>query len=128
VSPYSTLPVALDVGTDNDRKLNDPLYLGLRHFVGAGAATQGIANLLVASLREQGLSQTEARERIWTVDSKGLVTTARSEPPPFKAAYARHENDDVDEKSPATPPLRPTRDLDLPPSTRSWTARREPEC
>ena len=30
ISPYSTLPLMLDVGTDNEERRNDPLYLGLR--------------------------------------------------------------------------------------------------
>jgi malic enzyme len=173
IPPYLTLPIMLDAGTDNQERLNDPLYLGLRHkrirgreyqdfidrFVdavmrvypnavlqwedflkanaimqlarfrdrlctfnddiqgtaavvaagvyaalrisgqamrdqrvvlgGAGASAQGIANLFVSALRDAGLSDEEARQRICTVDSRGLVTRARAEMEDFKAAYAR---------------------------------------
>ena len=173
IPPYLTLPIMLDVGTGNQERLNDPLYLGLRHqrirgaeyqdfidrFVeavmrvypaavlqwedflkanaitqlarfgdrlctfnddiqgtaavvvaglyaalritgqamrdqrvvlgGAGAAAQGIANLFVAALCDAGLSHEEARRRICTVDSRGLVTEARADMENFKAAYAR---------------------------------------
>ncbi len=56
---------------------------------GAGASAQGIANLLVSALGDAGLSREEARRRICTVDSRGLVTEARAEMEDFKAAYAR---------------------------------------
>jgi len=178
VSPYNTLPIMLDVGTDNEERLRDRLYLGLRQrrvrgadyqafvdrfvdavrrvypkallqwedflkanaitqlhrfrdqlpsfnddiqgtaavvlsgiygglkltgqaireqrllFAGAGASAQGIADLFVAALVEGGLPLAEARRRIWTVDTKGLVTRDRSGLEDFKAAYAR-EVDEV---------------------------------
>jgi malate dehydrogenase (oxaloacetate-decarboxylating) len=178
VSPYNTLPIMLDVGTDNEERLRDRLYLGLRHkrvrgddyqafvdrfvdavrrvypnallqwedflkanaltqlqrfrdqlatfnddiqgtaavvlsgiycglkltgqsirdqrllFAGAGASAQGIADLFVSALVEGGLPIQEARGRIWTVDTKGLVARDRRGLEDFKAAYAR-EVDEV---------------------------------
>jgi malate dehydrogenase (oxaloacetate-decarboxylating) len=173
VSPYSTLPITLDVGTNNQERLNDPLYLGMRHervrgeayqefidafvaavqkvfprvvlqwedflkenalfqlnrfrdklctfnddiqgtagvvlagvygalritgqrmrdqrvvFAGAGASAQGISELLVAAFMEDGLSLEEAKRRIWTTDSRGLVTRERPNLEHYKATYAR---------------------------------------
>jgi malic enzyme len=173
VSPYSTLPIMFDAGTDNEERLKDPLYLGLRHkrirgdayqdfvdrfvaavqkvypnvllqwedflkenairqldrfrdqilsfnddiqgtaavvvagiygamritkqsirdqrlvFAGAGASTHGIAGLFVSALVDEGLSEEEARKRIWTCDTKGLVLTDRPGLEGFKATYAR---------------------------------------
>jgi hypothetical protein len=43
----------------------------------------------VSALRAAGLSGEEARQRIGTVDSRGLVTQARAGMEDFKAAYAR---------------------------------------
>jgi malic enzyme len=173
VSPYNTIPITLDVGTDNEERLNDPLYLGLRQkrirgdayqefidrfvaafqkvfpnavlqwedflkgnaikqlqrfrdklctfnddiqgtagvvlsglfcslritkksmrdqlvvFAGAGASAQGISDLIATAMMEDGLSREQAIKRIWTTDSKGLVTKARTNLEDFKATFAR---------------------------------------
>ncbi len=177
ISPYNTLPITLDVGTDNEERLNDPLYLGLRQkrvrgeeyqnfidrfvaavqkvfpttvlqwedflkgnaikqlgrfrdklctfnddiqgtagvvlaglfsalritkkrmrdqrvvFAGAGASAQGISDLIVSAMIEDGLTREEAIKRIWTADSNGLVTKARANLEDFKATYARTVNE-----------------------------------
>lgn len=158
ISPAYTLPVVLDVGTNNQQCLNDPLYMGWRHpritgdeyyefvdafisavkrrwpnvllqfedfaqknamplltryrdelccfnddiqgtaavtlgsliaasraaesqlkdqtvvFLGAGSAGCGIAEQIIAQMISEGLSETEARERIFMVDRFGLLT------------------------------------------------------
>ncbi len=55
---------------------------------GAGAGGVGIAEQLEAALLEAGLSGEEARARIYTVDSRGLVTTER-DLEPYKQKFAK---------------------------------------
>ena len=158
ISPAYTLPVVLDVGTNNQQLLNDPLYMGWRHpritgeeydefvdefinavkrrwpdvllqfedfaqknamplleryrdqlccfnddiqgtasvtlgsliaasraaggqlkdqtvtFLGAGSAGCGIAEQIIAQMKSEGLSEEQARARIFMVDRFGLLT------------------------------------------------------
>ena len=46
-------------------------------FLGAGSAATGIADLMTAALVDDGLSEPEARRRLWFVDVNGLVVKER---------------------------------------------------
>jgi len=173
IHPASTLPICLDVGTNNSQLLDDPLYLGWRHervrgsdyddfieaFIGAvnrrfpcvllqwedfakgnaarlleryrnrvcsfnddiqgtgavtlaavlastavtrvrmseqrvvafgaGSAAVGIAGAIVTTMIADGLTQEQARARIWLVDSQGLVHEGRRDLDAQKRVYAQ---------------------------------------
>jgi len=175
IAPEQCLPIMLDVGSNNQQLINDPLYLGLkqaritgddylqlidefintvqevfpkaviqfedfltpnayallniyRHkvccfnddiqgtaavvlsgiysaltlskqnfkdcrilFLGAGSAATGMADLLVSALHSAGLTEDEARKRLWFVDSKGLLIKSRQNLNSHNLAYA-HEH------------------------------------
>ena len=58
-------------------------------FAGAGASAQGISGLIVAAMMDDGLSRADAIGRVYTVDSRGLVTQDRTDLEEFKATYAK---------------------------------------
>ncbi|HYB91146.1 MAG TPA: NAD-dependent malic enzyme [Candidatus Binataceae bacterium] len=172
IAPEATLPVMLDVGTDNEALLGDPIYLGWRHprlrgqayddflaaFVeavakvfprallqfedfgtldaralldryreqlctfnddiqgtgavtlasliaaaritgsklseqdvvifGAGSGGTGVADQIVAKTIDEGLSESEARARIWVVDRRGLMLSDMKETEfPYRRKY-----------------------------------------
>lgn len=66
-------------------KLTDQVFL----IHGAGAGGVGIAEQIEAALLEEGLSAGEARAMIYTVDSRGLVTTDRKLEP-YKEKFAKN--------------------------------------
>jgi len=191
IPPTQTLPVLLDVGTNNPTLLDDPLYLGLKQrritgaeydavveefiaatqevfpgvliqfedfanhnafrllakyrerictfnddiqgtaavalagllsalrvtggrltdqkvlFLGAGEAATGISDLIVTAMRAQGLSEAEARQRCWLVDSQGLVVAEREGLAEHKRAYA-HAHPAAKDFGAAVEALQPT--------------------
>jgi malate dehydrogenase (oxaloacetate-decarboxylating)(NADP+) len=76
-------------------------------FLGAGEAGIGIADNIVAALMDEGVSEAEARERCWFVDSKGLVVRSRTNLVEHKRPYA-HDHEFLPDLSTAVERLRPT--------------------
>lgn len=76
-------------------------------FLGAGEAATGIADLVVSAMTSQGLKEHEARRRCWLLDSRGLVTRARTDLVEHKQPYA-HEHAAVGDFLAAIRALKPT--------------------
>jgi len=76
-------------------------------FLGAGEAATGIADLVVTAMMAEGLSEAEARKRIWLVDSRGLVVKDREGLNKHKLPYA-HEHAPVGDFLSAIKTLKPT--------------------
>lgn len=64
-------------------------------FLGAGSAATGIADLICEAFKTQGLSEQEARQRLWFVDVNGLVIKGRDDLMAHNLPYA-HEHAPAD--------------------------------
>jgi len=63
--------------------------------------------LFVAALRDEGLSEAEARAKCWFFDSKGLIVTSRDKLPANKLAFAQ-DAEPMDDFLAAVQQIRPT--------------------
>ena len=89
-------------------KLSDQRLL----FLGAGEAGIGIADVFIAALKEEGMSEEGARKHCWFVDSRGLVCAERENLAEHKLPYA-HEHPYIDNLLDAVKELKPTAILGL---------------
>jgi malate dehydrogenase (oxaloacetate-decarboxylating)(NADP+) len=63
-------------------------------FLGAGSAATGIADLICYALQQEGLSENEARQRLWFVDVEGLLVQGRKGLLPHNEPYL-HEHEQL---------------------------------
>jgi len=64
-------------------------------FLGAGSAATGIADLMVSAFEDEGLTNEEARSKLWFVDINGLVVKERNDLMEYNLPYA-HEHKQMD--------------------------------
>ncbi|EKX44581.1 hypothetical protein GUITHDRAFT_152903 [Guillardia theta CCMP2712] len=87
-----TAAVALAGLISSEKLTNIPLSRHTILFYGAGEAGTGIADLIAKAIsKELGSPVSEARKKIWMMDSKGLITSKRENLAHHKLAYA-HES------------------------------------
>lgn len=67
------------------KKISEHKFL----FFGAGGAALGIADLCVKAMEREGISEAEARQRIWMIDVDGLVTKCRGQLLGHQEYYAK---------------------------------------
>ncbi|MEZ4519710.1 MAG: NAD-dependent malic enzyme [Chloroflexota bacterium] len=75
-------------------------------FLGAGEAGIGIADLVVSAMVHEGLTEEEARQHCWFVDSHGLVVRERDDLAEHKIPYA-HDHPRLESFAVAVDELRP---------------------
>jgi malate dehydrogenase (oxaloacetate-decarboxylating) len=59
---------------------------------GAGSAAIGVADGLREAMKEEGLTEQEARSRFWLLNSKGLLHSGRKDLTPEQLIYAQAED------------------------------------
>ena len=84
-------------------KLRDHKFL----FLGAGEAGLGTGDLVASAIMDEGLTESEARERCWFVDSKGLVVKSHDDLGERKLPYA-HDHEFISDFLSCVESLKPT--------------------
>ncbi|KAM3716399.1 NAD-dependent malic enzyme [Dirofilaria immitis] len=80
-----TIAGLLSCGNILQRKMSDQIFL----FLGAGAAATGIADMCVLQMQHEGISAIDAYNRIFLINSKGLITKNSPVIKPEHQKYAK---------------------------------------
>jgi malate dehydrogenase (oxaloacetate-decarboxylating)(NADP+) len=76
-------------------------------FLGAGSAATGIGRLIVSAMMREGLTEAQAMQRCWFIDSKGLIVSSRADLAPHKRPFA-HDHAPAGDLLSAVESLTPT--------------------
>jgi malate dehydrogenase (oxaloacetate-decarboxylating)(NADP+) len=76
-------------------------------FLGAGAAADGIAEMLVKALTLEGLTRQQAAQRMWLFNTGGLIESTRTDLTGFQKDYA-HPHPPIADFAAAIETLKPT--------------------
>jgi malate dehydrogenase (oxaloacetate-decarboxylating)(NADP+) len=87
----------------SDQSLKDQTVL----FLGAGSAGVGIADMIASAMKLQGLTDGQARDRIWLFDINGLLETKRTDLISEQKPYA-HVHDPSRDLVESIASIRPT--------------------
>ncbi|XP_011495653.1 PREDICTED: NADP-dependent malic enzyme isoform X2 [Ceratosolen solmsi marchali] len=92
------------------RLTNTKLHENTIVFQGAGEASLGIASLCVLAMLKEGVSEKEAKNRIWMVDSLGLIVQDRPKGgvTTHKSQFARQNHKPVDTLAEVVRQVKPT--------------------
>ena len=91
ISPAYTLPVVLDVGTNNPDLLNDPMYMGWRHERVSGAQYEEFVDLFIQAIKRrwpnvllqfEDFAQTNAMPLLERYRTSCAASTTTSRAPP----------------------------------------------
>jgi malate dehydrogenase (oxaloacetate-decarboxylating)(NADP+) len=58
-------------------------------FLGAGSAATGIADLMLRAFMDEGMTEADAKKRLWFADINGLLVKSRADLLPHNAEYAQ---------------------------------------